>query len=252
MMEGEEERGKDRKIGVVSIMKSSIHHTDFEGLSALNDPSSQEIPHRKKVTVMGSDYPLPLSPSKPLKHFLDPNQKPIRTSGLDCGDIDPFVQSDSFVYLAVSARPSSHGDVTTMTEFPTHDTKQDSIQTRLDDTMLRSYSMKRHLDLSTQEQDAKLTHLAPQKPEEGDFLCTDSFVYLAAPACLLLGPAGTTSYSGRYVQFFFIHYNPGTSNLFEFTEFINSATDQYISTSLSVHGGRQPSKVTWSVFLYII
>ncbi|XP_034432437.1 uncharacterized protein LOC117756175 [Hippoglossus hippoglossus] len=197
MMEGEEERGKDRKIGVVSIMKSSIHHTDFEGLSALNDPSSQEIPPRKEVTLMGSDYPLPLSPSKPFKHFLDPNQKPIRTSGLDCGDIDPFVQSDSFVYLAVSARPYSHGDVTTMTEFPTHDTKQDSIQTRLDDTMLRSYSMKRHLDLSTQEQDAKLTHLAPQKPEEGDFLCTDSFVYLAAPACLLLGPAGTTSYSGR-------------------------------------------------------
>ncbi|CAB1453458.1 unnamed protein product [Pleuronectes platessa] len=84
MMEGEEERGKDRKIGVVSIMKSSIHHTDFEDLSALNDPSSQEIPPRKKVTVMGSDYPLPLSPSKPLKHFFDPNQKPIRTSGLDC------------------------------------------------------------------------------------------------------------------------------------------------------------------------
>ncbi|XP_069391352.1 uncharacterized protein [Paralichthys olivaceus] len=200
MMEGDEERGKSRKIGVVSIMKSSIHHTDFEGLSAPNDPSSQEISPRKKVTLMGSDSPLSLSPSKPFKHFLDPNQKPIRTSGLDCGDIDPFVQSDSFVYLAVSARPSSQGDVTTMTEFPTHNSKQDSIQTRLDDAKLCSNSMKRHLDLSTPEQDAKLTHLAPQKPEEGDFLCTDSFVYLAAPACLLLGPAGTTSYSGRALK----------------------------------------------------
>ncbi|XP_055087222.1 uncharacterized protein DDB_G0271670-like [Periophthalmus magnuspinnatus] len=44
-------------------------------------------------------------------------------------------------------------------------------------------------------QEVKGTQL--QKPEEGDFLCTDSFVYLAAPACLLLGPPGTTSYSGR-------------------------------------------------------
>ncbi|KAJ3613063.1 hypothetical protein NHX12_019319, partial [Muraenolepis orangiensis] len=42
-----------------------------------------------------------------------------------------------------------------------------------------------------------VTHLAPQCPEEGDFLSTDSFVYLAAPACLLLGPEGTGPYGTR-------------------------------------------------------
>ncbi|XP_051252207.1 uncharacterized protein LOC127361546 [Dicentrarchus labrax] len=194
-MGGDEERWKDEngrrvgKIGTVSVIKSPHDHADIEGPMTLNAPQSEEIPPRKKVTLMGSDSPLPLSPSKqPIKHFLDPNQKPIRSSGLDCGDLDPFVQSDSFVYLAVSARPASQGEVTTMSEVPIRDTKQDSVQQHLD-------SMKTHLGQS--KRDAKPTPLAPQKPEEGDFLCTDSFVYLAAPACLLLGPAGTTSYSGR-------------------------------------------------------
>ncbi|XP_035529980.1 uncharacterized protein LOC118337178 [Morone saxatilis] len=196
-MGGDEERWKDDngrrvgKIGTVSIIKSPHDHADIEGPMTLNAPQSEEIPPRKKVTLMGSDSPLPLSPSKqPIKHFLDPIQKPIRSSGLDCGDLDPFVQSDSFVYLAVSARPASQGEVTTMSEVPIHDTKQDSVQQHLD-------SMKTHLGQSNTERNAKPTPLAPQKPEEGDFLCTDSFVYLAAPACLLLGPAGTTPYSGR-------------------------------------------------------
>lgn len=197
-MGGDEERGIDEngrradKIGTVSVIETSLHHTD-EGSTTINAPQSEEIPHRKKVTLMGSP-PLPLSPSKQqIKHLLDPNQKPIRSSGLDCGDLDPFVQSDSFVYLAVSARPASRGEVATLTEVPTHDTKQDSVRQHSD-------SMKTHLDQSNTERDAKLTHLVPQKLEEGDFLCTDSFVYLAAPACLLLGPAGTTPYSGRYVH----------------------------------------------------
>ncbi|XP_044022368.1 uncharacterized protein LOC122861678 [Siniperca chuatsi] len=194
----DEERGKDEngrrvdKIGMVSVhsIKTPLDHTDVEGSTTLNAPQSEEIPHRKKVTLMGSP-PLPLSPSKQqIKHLLDPNQKAIRSSGLDCGDLDPFVQSDSFVYLAVSARPASRGEVTSLTEVPTHDTKQDSVRQHSD-------SMKTHLDQWNTERDAKPTHLAPQKPEEGDFLCTDSFVYLAAPACLLLGPAGTAPYSGR-------------------------------------------------------
>ncbi|XP_071327486.1 uncharacterized protein [Trachinotus anak] len=200
MMEGNEETGKDEngrkdgKIGIVSIIKSPLDHSDIEDSPTLHDPQSEA---RKKVTVMGTDSPLPLSPSKQLvKHLLDPNQKPIRSSGLDCGDLDPFVQSDSFVYLAVSARPASRGEVTTLTEVPTHNTKQDLIQTRLDDTK-HLESITTHLDQSNPDHDAKPTHLAPQKPEEGDFLCTDSFVYLAAPACLLLGPAGTSHYSGR-------------------------------------------------------
>lgn len=189
-MEGDEDRGKDENGGEEG--KFGIH-TDIKGSPTLNYPQSEQMPPRKKVTLMGCDSPLPLSPTKKtIQHLLDPNQKPIRSSGLDCGDLDPFVQSDSFVYLAVSARPGSHGEVATVAEGPT-DTRQDSGQQHLE-------SMKTHFRSNT-EQDAKLCHLAPQKPEEGDFLCTDSFVYLAAPACLLLGPAGTTPYSGRYVHF---------------------------------------------------
>nr|XP_020464235.1 uncharacterized protein LOC109964950 [Monopterus albus] len=194
---GDEERwkdengGKDDKIGMVSIINTPLDHTAIEGSPTINDPQREEMPHRKKVTLMGGDSPLPLSPTKqPIKHLLDPSQKPIRSSGLDCSDLDPFVQLDSFVYLAVSARPASQGEVTTVTEVPTNDTKQGSVQQHSD-------SMKIHLDQANTEQDGKPTHLAPQKPEEGDFLCTDSFVYLAAPACLLLGPPGSSSYSGR-------------------------------------------------------
>lgn len=196
---GDEERRKcdnDRKvgnIGTVSISKTRFDHTDIDDSVTPNAPRSEELPPRKKVTLMGSDYPLPLSPSKQsVKHLLDPNQKPIRSSGLDCGDLDPFVQSDSFVYLAVSAKPGPQGEVTAVTEVPIHGTKQDSVQQLPD-------SIKTHMNQSNTE--AKSTQLLPQKPEEGDFLCTDSFVYLAAPACLLLGPAGTTPYSGRFVHF---------------------------------------------------
>lgn len=203
-MAGDEERGKDEngrtygKIGMVST-KSPLKQTAFKGSVTLNAPQGEEMPPRKKVTIMGRDSPLPLSPSKqPVKHLLDPNQKPIRTSGLDCGDLDPFVQSDSFVYLAVSARPTYGADVTTATEISSHK-KQDGVPPHTDIT-------KTVVDQSNPEY-TKLTHLAPQKPEEGDFLCTDSFVYLAAPDCLLLGPAGTTPYSGRYVYLhIWVHY----------------------------------------------
>lgn len=143
---------------------------------------------------MGNDSPLPLSPSKPLiKHLQDPTQKPNRPSGLHCGDFDPFVQSDSFVYLAVSARPGPQSEVTRVADVPIHGTtKQESIQQHLD-------GKKTPISQSNPEWEAKMTQMTPQKPEEVDFLCTDSFVYLAAPACFLLGPDGTTSYSGRYV-----------------------------------------------------
>lgn len=199
-MGGDEERGKyDNEsrmgnIGMVSINKTLLEHIDIEESMTLSAAQSEEVPPSKKVTLMGSDSPLPLSPSKQsIKHLPDPNQKSIRSLGLDCGDLDPFVQSDSFVYLAVSARPASQGEVITVAEVPTHGAKQESVQQQSD-------FMKTHPNLSSTEQDAKLAHLALQKPEEGDFLCTDSFVYLAAPACLLLGPSGTSPYSGRYVH----------------------------------------------------
>ncbi|XP_017290330.2 uncharacterized protein LOC108247014 [Kryptolebias marmoratus] len=180
---------KEGGIGIVPIFRTPLEHTDIK--ISLNVQQREEFPPRRKVTVMGVDSPLALSPSKqPIKHLLDPSQKPIRSSGLDCGDIDPFVQSDSFVYLAVSARPPSWGEATTMTEFPTHDAKQVHMQQHAD-------GLKAHVDQPNMERDAKLMHLTPQKPEEGDFLCTDSFIYLAAPACLLLDPTGTAPYSGK-------------------------------------------------------
>lgn len=189
---GREESGKRAgKIGTVSIIRTQLDQTNMEGSIAFNATQSAEAPPRRKVTLMGSDFPLPMSPTKPtIKNLLDPYQKPIRSSGLDCGDIDPFVQSDSFVYLAVSARPASLREVGTIAEVPTLGIKQDIAQ-------LHSESMKAHLDQSNTQWNAKPTCLAPQKHEEGDFLCTDSFVYLAAPACHLLGPAGTAPYSGR-------------------------------------------------------
>lgn len=200
---GDEEKEKDEnerrggKTETVSI-KSPLSHSHIED-SPSHNPQRET---RKKVTLMGCDSPLPLSPSKPVKHLLDPNQKPLRSSGLDCGDLDPFVQSDSFVYLAVSARPATQGEVTTVTEDSTYDTKQDLMQTRLGGAKPHLDSIKTQLDQSNPEHDAKPAHTALQKPEEGDFLCTDSFVYLAAPACLLLGPEGTSPYGGRYVYFF--------------------------------------------------
>lgn len=144
------------------------------------------------MSIMGSDYPLPLSPSKPLiKHLQDPTPKPTRPPGLHCGDFDPFVQSDSFVYLAVSARPGAQSEGTPVADGPVHGTaKRESAQQHLD-------GKKAAVSQPSPEWEAKMAQVAPQKPEEGDFLCTDSFVYLAAPACFLLGPDGTTPYSGR-------------------------------------------------------
>ncbi|XP_022048200.1 uncharacterized protein LOC110950106 [Acanthochromis polyacanthus] len=199
-MGGDEERRKDEygrkdgKIGVVSVMKSQLERSVIKSSVTVNVPQSEEMPPRKKVTLMGVDSPLPLSPSKQsIKHLLDPDQKPIRSSGLDCGDIDPFVQSDSFVYLAVSSgRSASKGEIPAVTEVSAHDVKPDSVQQHTD-----PYSPKTHVGLPNMERDTKPTHLTPHKPEEGDFLCTDSFVYLAAPACLLLGPAGSAPYSGK-------------------------------------------------------
>lgn len=177
-----------------AINKNILDHSDIVDSSILTTSLSQTVPSRKRVTIMGNDSPLPLSPSKPLlEHLQHPIQKPNRTPGLNCGDFDPFVQSDSFVYLAVSARPGPQSEVTRVTELPIHGTtKQENVH--LD-------RRRAHFNQSNTEWEAKTTQMTPQKPEELDFLCTDSFVYLAAPACLLLGPDGTPSYSRRYVYF---------------------------------------------------
>lgn len=195
----------DGKIGIVSITKSSVSLTDFGGCRSLSVQQRKKTSPRKRVALKENESSLMLSPlEESAKQLLDLKQKPIRSSGLDCGDIDPFVQSDSFVYLAVSAGPDSQGAVTA---FGHRNTKAGTIHTRLDETKPHVGSMTTQLDPTTVDKAAKLAHLTPQKPEEGDFLCTDSFVYLAAPACLLLGPQGTTPYSGRYEQFCLIKYN---------------------------------------------
>lgn len=185
---------QDDHLGI-SINKNILGHSDIGDSPTLMASLSGTVPSRKRVTVMRMDSPLPLSPSKPpSKHLQDPEQKPSRPSGLNLGDIDPFVQSDSFVYLAVSARPGLQREVTKGSEVPIHGTTKQENLHHLD-------SLKTHFTQSNTEWQAKMTQMTPQKQEEVDFLCTDSFVYLAAPACLLLGPDGTPSYSGRYVHF---------------------------------------------------
>lgn len=148
-------------------------------------------------SFLGTDSPLPLSPSE---QHLDPGQ-PIRRSGLDSSDLDPFVQSDSFVYLAVSPRHSSQADITMVTEVSKFDTHPDPTHTHLDPTHTHPDPPYTQSDHSHTQSDPKPTRLAPPHLEEGDFLSTDSFVYLAAPVCLLLGADGTAPYSTRYVFF---------------------------------------------------
>ncbi|XP_038143981.1 uncharacterized protein LOC119785399 [Cyprinodon tularosa] len=185
---GEESGCAERGLDEEEIKTRKIPPEQIDIMASFSAIHREEPPPRKKVTVMGVDPPLPLSPSKQqIKHLLNPYQKPLRSSGLDCGDLDPFVQSDSFVYLAVSARSPSKGEAAAEKEITTHNAKQDNVGKQLE----------ANVQLPNMEADSKMGHLAPLKPEEGDFLCTDSFVYLAAPACLLLGPAGTTTYSGK-------------------------------------------------------
>ncbi|XP_037097415.1 uncharacterized protein LOC119116265 isoform X1 [Syngnathus acus] len=147
---------------------------------------------RRKVTLVAEE---PLLPPSPLKHPIDPYRKAIRSSGLDSGDIDPFAQADSFVYLAVSEKDGPRGDISNLvTDYSAGDFETESVPVQHFER-----SGKTRLEQSDAEPVARAppAHLAPpRKAEEGDFLCTDSFVYLAAPACLLLGPEGSTSYSG--------------------------------------------------------
>ncbi|TRY83433.1 hypothetical protein DNTS_016190 [Danionella cerebrum] len=105
------------------------------------------------VITTRSDVPLPLSPSKhAAKGTLS-----IKTS------TDPFVTTDSFVYLAVSVQPQSTQE---------HETKS-----------------------SPEEPLPPTTFAKPcSYPDECDFLSTDSFVYLSAPDCHLLGTEGHSGY----------------------------------------------------------
>lgn len=123
-----------------------------EGSESIDRRSlSQEI--HNTVNTSKTDVPLPLSPSK----------HEVKGALLDPSDMDPFVATDSFVYLAVSVLPPQPQEVV-----PTPAPKEPSPPTCF-------------------------TKPCPY-PDECDFLSTDSFVYLAAPDCHLLGTEGHSVY----------------------------------------------------------
>ncbi|KAJ7990942.1 hypothetical protein DPEC_G00292110 [Dallia pectoralis] len=125
--------------------------------SVLLNQSELELRNESVKIVSGSDSPRPLSPSR--------HETPQKKLGLDSCDLDPFVATDSFVYLAVSV--------------PT------VILTAQENALPT-------LDQSTPgEPPAK--SLCPNV-EESDFLSTDSFVYLASPECHLLATEGHSSF----------------------------------------------------------
>uniref|UniRef100_A0A4W5LY43 Si:ch73-305o9.3 n=1 Tax=Hucho hucho TaxID=62062 RepID=A0A4W5LY43_9TELE len=117
-------------------------------------------PRNKSVQIIsGIDSPLPLSPSR--------HEIPLNKSGLDSSDLDPFVTTDSFVYLAVSVPPAVSS---AQEEHP-------SLPSLTESTPPTSLSK----------------HLCPNV-EESDFLSTDSFVYLAGPECHRLATEGHSSF----------------------------------------------------------
>lgn len=116
---------------------------------------SQEI--HNTVNTSKTDVPLPLSPSK----------HEAKETLLVKSDADPFVATDSFVYLAVSVLPP---------------TTQESVKTK-----------------PAPEEPPPPTSFAKPcpYPDECDFLSTDSFVYLAAPDCHLLVTEGHSVYDSE-------------------------------------------------------
>ncbi|XP_041928355.1 uncharacterized protein LOC121693167 [Alosa sapidissima] len=130
--------------------KNPQHRPQFK------NPESWKSENKTTVIRAGTDSPLPLSPSKHMARA--------STKLLDCGDMDPFVATDSFVYLAVSAKPQ---------ELST------TVKAVQKEALLSVTSTRPCLN-----------------PDECDFLSTDSFVYLAAPDCHLMGTEGHSMCSG--------------------------------------------------------
>ncbi|TRY84286.1 hypothetical protein DNTS_025412 [Danionella cerebrum] len=87
------------------------------------------------------------APPSPMLPFANKND--LRTAGLDGKDIDAFVATDSFVYLAVSLPP----------QYPQDCPPSPSVESTPQSPLPK----------------------CPPEPEEGAFMSSDSFVYLAAP-----------------------------------------------------------------------
>ncbi|KAK1793126.1 hypothetical protein P4O66_011531 [Electrophorus voltai] len=143
---------KDRSQEIHTKKKKTKGTVMQEGSKCLdNEFLDQEI--HNTVNTSKIDVPLPLSPSK----------HNVKGTLLDITDVDPFVATDSFVYLAVSVMP------------PPPKEKASS---------------------PAQEDPSPPAPLAKPcpYPDECDFLSTDSFVYLAAPDCHLLVAEGHSVY----------------------------------------------------------
>uniref|UniRef100_A0A8C1GB30 Si:ch73-305o9.3 n=1 Tax=Cyprinus carpio TaxID=7962 RepID=A0A8C1GB30_CYPCA len=120
------------------------------------DTGSQTLEILNTVNTSQTDVPLPLSPSK----------HEAKETLLVKSDADPFIATDSFVYLAVAVLPQTTQE--SMTKPPL-------------------------------EEPLPPTSFAKPcpYPDECDFLSTDSFVYLAAPDCHLLVAEGHSLYDSK-------------------------------------------------------
>lgn len=104
---------------------------------------------------------------------LNPARNEITGSLLGTGDLDPFVATDSFVYLAVSVLPPPKSKNSIPLE------EGASIPTGNEPLLPASIPK------------------PGSYPDECDFLSTDSFVYLAAPDCHLLVAEGHSVYDSK-------------------------------------------------------
>ncbi|XP_043118128.1 uncharacterized protein LOC122361444 [Puntigrus tetrazona] len=120
------------------------------------DTGSHTLEIHNTVNTSKIDVPLPLSPSK----------HEAKETLLVKSDADPFIATDSFVYLAVSVLPP---------------TTQESVTKPALEEPLPPTSFAKPCPY----------------PDECDFLSTDSFVYLAAPDCHLLVTEGHSVYDSK-------------------------------------------------------
>ncbi|TSK72190.1 hypothetical protein Baya_3174 [Bagarius yarrelli] len=127
------------------------------------DSGSQGQEICNTVKTSKTDTLLPLTSSK----------QDIRGTLLASGDLDPFVATDSFVYLAVSVLPPPKIKNTI--------TFQEGASVPTGNRPVRPASVPK----------------PGPYPDECDFLSTDSFVYLAAPECHLLVAEGRSVYDSK-------------------------------------------------------
>lgn len=146
---------------VINLKKVQTKGINIQKSSKSMDNGSLGHEIWNTVNTSKTDVLLPLTPSK---HDL-------RGTSLDSSDLDPFVATDSFVYLAVSVLPPPKNNVPLQ--------EGASIPTGNEPLL-----------------PASIPKPGPY-PDECDFLSTDSFVYLAAPDCHLLVAEGHSIYDSK-------------------------------------------------------